>query len=233
MQESGEANRGYMVRPQKTSNSSSARYLVYVVSTLCAAGLAFSVLRILLPSLRVVIPVVLGWWLWRRFQNVQKTQQNALNAIFYQLIQDHQGRITVLDFAMMAKLPAATAREFLDARAKEFSAHFEVTEQGDTFYVFRTLKSYHPQPLTLEQKSPESTAHQGKQSIASEPLTQAKLAKRLGVSAGAIRRKKFSPDLAEWSKARDPDGICWMYLVQSRRFFAVEDEIKGDRSPSN
>jgi hypothetical protein len=231
------AKAGRMARPEKTSDNSSARYLAYAIGAVCTAGVAYSVLRVLLPSLRVVVPILVGWWLWRRFRSRQQGQQEALNAIFYQLIQEHQGRITVLDFAMSTKLPAIAAREFLDARAKEFSAHFEVTEQGDTFYVFRTLKSHRFQAVAQE-RPPQPLATAPEKSVApaeplAEPLTQAQLARRLGVSAGAIRRKKLSPNLADWTKNRDPQGIEWMYSIQTRRFFpaeAMENRV-GDRTP--
>ncbi|UBF28947.1 hypothetical protein K9N68_14545 [Kovacikia minuta CCNUW1] len=223
-----------MSRPDKTSDDSSVRYLVYVISALCAAGLAFSVLRILLPSLRVVVPILVGWWLWQRFRNFQKSQQDALNAIFYQLIQEHQGRVTVLDFAMSTQLSAVAAREFLDARAKEFSAHFEVTEQGDTFYVFRTLRSYPFQPSAAKPTNPQSIVSEKISPLPAEPLTQAQLARRLGVNADTIRRKKFSSDLAAWTQTRDPDGFGWMYVVQTRRFLPSETvETKESNSPDS
>jgi hypothetical protein len=227
------AKAGRMARPEKTSENSSAHYLAYTVGAFCTAGLAYSVLRVLLPSLRVVVPILVGWWLWRRFRSARQGQQETLNAIFYQLIQEHQGRITVLDFAMSTKLPAIAAREFLDARAKEFSAHFEVTEQGDTFYVFRTLKSHRFQAVVQEQPPLEAAKVSEKSVASADPLTQAQLARRLGVSAGAIRRKKFSPNLAAWTKSRDPQGIEWMYSVQTRRFFPAEAmENEGDdRAP--
>ncbi|MGA7933043.1 MAG: hypothetical protein WCA35_05805 [Kovacikia sp.] len=217
-----------MARPDKIGDRSSAHYLAYTVSALCTAVLAFSVLRMLLPSLRVVVPVLVGWWLWRWFRTTQKNQQDNLNAVFYQLIQEHQGRITILDFSMSAKLPAIAAREFLDARAKEFSAYFEVTEQGDTFYVFRTLRSSPSQGIGQTQ-SLQETGLAKQTTTFSEPLTQAQLARRLGVSADAIRRKKRLPVLTEWSRTRDPEGISWVYLVQTQRFLPAE-RLECDRT---
>ncbi len=229
-----------MARSDKTTDSSSARYLIYLVTILGSAGLMVSLLRVLLPLLQVLLPVGVGWWIWRRYQITQKTQTTTLNSIFYQLLQEHQGRITVLDFAIAARLSASSAREFLDLRAKEFAAHFEVTEQGDVFYLFPLSQSplfqtatAVPTTVTATTVAPAQTVslkHTGNDdhpgacthhSPLLEPLTQAQLARRLGVSAGAISRKKLLPELVEWTKSRDPDGIGWAYLAQSRRFLPL------------
>ncbi len=50
------------------------------------------------------------------------------------------GQITLLDFAMTAEITAIAARHYLDSRAQEFAARFEVTEQGDVVYVFSSLQ---------------------------------------------------------------------------------------------
>lgn len=45
------------------------------------------------------------------------------------------------------------------------------------------------------------------------PLTQSALAKRLGISDKAIQkhRQKGKESFAQWSRARDPDGIAWTW----------------------
>jgi hypothetical protein len=212
-----------MVKPEKLDTESiSARHLFYVVGLLGTAGLAFALLRIVLPLLQVILPLGMGWWLWTRWQKRIKKQQDSLDAAFYEFLQAHQGQITVLDFAMTAQLPASIAREYLDSKAREFAAHYEVTERGDVYYWFPTLKSPRFQ---AEERSPilQKTPLLDEQTISpTRSLTQAELARRLGVSAGAIRRRKLSTDLAEWSQSRDPDGVRWVYLAQTRRFFPLE-----------
>lgn len=201
--------------------SSSARYLGYVIGGFVTVGITFTLLRMLLPVLRVLIPVMIGGWIWRRWQEAQRNQQEHLNDIFYQLIREHQGRITVLDFAMNTKLPAIAAREYLDDRAKEFAAHFEVTERGDVFYLFPTLKAWGSQSSNPFSIHPKVEPQGNENSLTGEALTQAQLARRLGVSAGVVSRKKLAPDLAEWTRNRDPDGVAWAYLEQSRRFLPM------------
>lgn len=77
----------------------------------------------------------------RRFQQQQKQQQELLNSLFYQLIEENQGRITTLDLAMKAKLPANVVQEFLDRQATDFSAHYEITDLGGIIYYFPTAVS--------------------------------------------------------------------------------------------
>lgn len=212
-----------MARSDKSGDESSPNYLIYTAAILGTAGLAVSLVRALLPLLQIALPVGIGWWVWRRYQLTQKKQQDTLNTIFYQLLQDHQGRITVLDFAMASRLPAIAAREFLDARAMDFTAHFEVTERGDVVYLFPTLKAPDQQPMPQPERFHELPAvspHEIERSA--EALTQAQLARRLGVSAGMISRRKLSPDLPEWTKTRDPDGVGWAYLAQAQRFLPVK-----------
>jgi hypothetical protein len=88
--------------------------------------------------------LTLGGWLAlslyrhnRQEKKVIKQQASEnLQSIFYQMIQKNNGRVTVLGFAMQSELPAASAKEFLDARAKEFNANFKVSEDGGVSYHF-------------------------------------------------------------------------------------------------
>ncbi|MDJ0703759.1 MAG: hypothetical protein QNJ46_10810 [Leptolyngbyaceae cyanobacterium MO_188.B28] len=92
------------------------------------------IIKILLPWLMLGGVVALGWWLWRRRQlEIRRRQQ-----VFYGLLQTHQGRVSVLDFAIAANLSAHESKVFLDHRAEEFLANFEVTEKGDMLYVFNS-----------------------------------------------------------------------------------------------
>lgn len=96
-------------------------------------------LRLLLPVLIVGGLGVGGYWLWRQWQNQRQKQQRRqtrLNAKFYQLLRQQQGRISVLDFAMSAKLEGTAAQAYLNDQAQAFSAYFETTGQGDIIYVF-------------------------------------------------------------------------------------------------
>ncbi|MBZ8178786.1 hypothetical protein [Oscillatoria salina] len=52
------------------------------------------------------------------------------------MLAENHGKITVMDLARKANLSAAVAKEYLDSKAKEFDADFEVSESGKISYKF-------------------------------------------------------------------------------------------------
>ena len=89
-----------------------------------------------------------GWWRQRRWQ--RQNQQRELNQAFYELIQAQQGKVTILELAMKTHLTGEEARCYLDDRAREFSALFEVGDQGEMIYLFPNSK--HDESLRVEGK---------------------------------------------------------------------------------
>ncbi|MGB7444665.1 MAG: hypothetical protein WA919_26660 [Coleofasciculaceae cyanobacterium] len=51
-----------------------------------------------------------------------------------------------------------------------------------------------------------------------QELTQADLARRLGVSSSTIGKRKSKPDFRQWSIDKDPDSIPWRYDEKTKRF---------------
>lgn len=106
---------------------------IYVLDYTARQSLIFGV-----PTL------ILGGWLslslFRQSQQEKKAlnQQvnNHLQSIFYQMLQDNNGRMTVAGFAIRSQLPPLTAREYLDEKAKEFNANYKVSEDGAISYQF-------------------------------------------------------------------------------------------------
>lgn len=224
-----------MAKATSTDVGGLIRAFIFVCAALGAIGLVLMLIRQLLPLLQIALPLLLvGWW-WQRRRRLQTRQQSRLHDVFYRLLQAHHGRITLLDFAMTAAIPAIAARHYLDNRAKEFAARFEVTEQGDVVYVFSSLQwgrstasatPLKPIPLRPRPSSPtdEAIAHDNAASATlPASLTQAELAKRLGVAAKTISRKKHSPLLSDWTQTRDPDGMGWSYVAQTQRFIPISD----------
>lgn len=88
--------------------------------------------------------VGLGGWLalslYRQSKNEKKALQQQtderLQSIFYRMIQENSGRVTLLGFAMQSQIPAPEARDFLDSKAKEFNANFRISEEGAISYHF-------------------------------------------------------------------------------------------------
>lgn len=90
------------------------------------------------PSL--ILGSWLGWGLYLQSKNEKKALQQQLSdrlqSVFYDMIQNNDGRITVLGFAMQSQLPAIVARKYLDEKAQEFQANFKVSEEGSVSYHF-------------------------------------------------------------------------------------------------
>lgn len=77
-----------------------------------------------------------GFLLWRLRQQNQKEISDRLQDIFFQLIKENQGNITVLRFAMETKLSGEAAKKYLDGQVKEFNGTLEVSDRGDISYQF-------------------------------------------------------------------------------------------------
>ncbi|MEA5601744.1 hypothetical protein [Nostoc sp. UHCC 0252] len=91
-----------------------------------------------IPSLTLGTWLALGLYRQSRQEKKALNQQvsDRLQSLFYEMLQDNHGRVTVLGFAMQSKLPAAHARQYLDEKAKEFNANFKVNEEGAVSYHF-------------------------------------------------------------------------------------------------
>jgi large subunit ribosomal protein L7/L12 len=90
-----------------------------------------------------------GWMAWRLHQQGKNKRRDRLQSIFYELLKQSKGQITVLQLAMEAKLSGTEARQFLNEQAREFNANFEVNDQGEIFYFFNIGATY-SQPQYLE-----------------------------------------------------------------------------------
>ena len=51
-----------------------------------------------------------------------------------------------------------------------------------------------------------------------EALPGRALERRLRVSRNTLVWWRAKPEFAEWSRAKDPEGIAWMYDVASKRY---------------
>jgi hypothetical protein len=109
------------------------RDALYFLETTSRNGMIFGI-----PTL------VLGGWLslglYRQGKQekkaLQKQTSDRLQSLFYQMVLENHGRVTLLGFAMQSELPATTAKEFLDERARDFNANFKVSEDGIVSYYF-------------------------------------------------------------------------------------------------
>ena len=89
-------------------------------------------------------PTALGGWLaWGLRQEHQRklTAQSAaendrLQSVFFRVLEENRGETTILRLAKEAKISGEEARAYLDRKAVEFDATFEVGEQGEITYQF-------------------------------------------------------------------------------------------------
>ena len=92
-----------------------------------------------LPALLIfgAPPVAMGAGLlaWS-FNSKPLGQPKRLKQTFFRLLQEDNGKVTLLRFAIETGLEAKEARAYLDERALEFNATFEATAQGAVVYVF-------------------------------------------------------------------------------------------------
>lgn len=200
---------------ESSNTSSSNTYVSHVLTAFLAIALVVAIVRALLPVLSVVVPLAIGAWAWNWTRKRQKHHRETLDGVFYEFLQNHGGRVTVLDFALTAHLPAREAKYYLDDRAREFAAHFQVSDRGDVIYSFQTLKGVgarDPVAIVLDTSQPDNDS-------LIEPLSQVQLARRLNLSPATIRRRKNEVNFSEWSKNKDPQGISWIYSEQSQRFY--------------
>ena len=87
---------------------------------------------------------ILGGWLALSLYNQKRQEKQALTqkineqlqSTFYRMVLENEGRVTVFKFAMHSQLPAASAKEYLDQKAKEFNADYTVSEDGGISYYF-------------------------------------------------------------------------------------------------
>ncbi|BAY22495.1 hypothetical protein NIES2100_22580 [Calothrix sp. NIES-2100] len=96
-----------------------------------------------LTILTVPSTVLGGWLSWSLLQQKRKEQallvaseQKRLDLVFLELIDNNAGSITVFQLAQSSEIPIQEAKQYLDEKAKELNATFEVNEQGNILYRF-------------------------------------------------------------------------------------------------
>ncbi|BBD62981.1 hypothetical protein NIES2109_58310 (plasmid) [Nostoc sp. HK-01] len=87
--------------------------------------------------------IIGGWLSWSLVQQNRQEQallvaskQQRLQSVFLGLIEQNAGRITVLELAKNADISTQFAKQYLDEKALELSADFEVSENGNISYRF-------------------------------------------------------------------------------------------------
>lgn len=96
-----------------------------------------------LTILTIPSTVMGGWLSWSLVQQKKREQtllieseQKRIEFVFLELIENNSGKITVLQLARNAQISTQSAKEYLDEKAKELGANFEVNEDGNVSYRF-------------------------------------------------------------------------------------------------
>jgi serine/threonine-protein kinase len=83
------------------------------------------------------------WFVWdlsrqnkQQKENVEEKENERLRQIFYDLITQGAGKITIISFAQKANISGEEAKTYLDEKAQEFGADFEVSNTGSIIYKF-------------------------------------------------------------------------------------------------
>ncbi len=53
-------------------------------------------------------------------------------------------------------------------------------------------------------------------------LLQSELAKRLDVHSSTVYKRRDDPDFPEWSRSKDPEGIAWQFIPDTKQFCPME-----------
>ncbi|WP_071518638.1 hypothetical protein [Geitlerinema sp. PCC 9228] len=72
----------------------------------------------------------------REAQREQEKEDQRLRKIFFNLVQQQGGEITVFQFSVAAQISGKLARKYLDKFAGEYNATFRVDNRGNVIYTF-------------------------------------------------------------------------------------------------
>ncbi len=81
-----------------------------------------------------------------------------------------------------------------------------------------------PSSESLNESQPdakEEPIHKG--SEFTESMTDAKMASRLRVKTATLGKAKKRTDFSSWSKSKDPEGIAWQWVPESKCFLSLEN----------
>ncbi len=70
----------------------------------------------------------------------ENKQKRRLDEAFYQLLENQNSQISLIQLAASARVEAQVAQQYLDQQVKIFSAILDVDDEGDTFYRFPRLR---------------------------------------------------------------------------------------------
>ncbi|MGB5962841.1 MAG: hypothetical protein WBG73_19540 [Coleofasciculaceae cyanobacterium] len=77
-----------------------------------------------------------GWLAFGKSKGGRKDKGDRLKSIFFQLLMEDNGRISVMQFAKATQISKEEARKYLEEKAKEFNATAKSDDRGGVSYYF-------------------------------------------------------------------------------------------------
>lgn len=91
----------------------------------------------------------------REKREQKEKERQRLRQIFFDLVQQQDGIITLFQFAIAAQSSGKLAQKYLDEFAQEYNATYQVDEEGNIFYRFNLLEK--PEQENCNSDSQEET----------------------------------------------------------------------------
>ncbi len=76
------------------------------------------------------------WGLRKKQEQLEKERYSQIETTFLELLQENNGQITAINFAIVTKLSLEESKQYLDNKAKLLNADFNVSEEGNISYQF-------------------------------------------------------------------------------------------------
>ncbi|MGF1541870.1 MAG: hypothetical protein ACFCU5_15720 [Pleurocapsa sp.] len=118
----------------------------------------------------------------------------------YQLAANDSKKYPLKGIAQLAK----------EQQSQKDSEESTVTKSGSVAQLTKPETATEEQ-VTSEENNPLSID-------ISRGLIQAELAKRLDVNSSTVGRRKSDPDFPEWSQSKDPEGLAWEYIAETKMY---------------
>lgn len=76
------------------------------------------------------------WGLRKKKEGLAIDQHRQIETTFLELIQANNGKVTAINFAIATKLSLDESKQYLDKKAAQLNANFDVNEDGGISYQF-------------------------------------------------------------------------------------------------
>jgi hypothetical protein len=125
----------------------------------------------------------------------------------------------VVDQSESLQIATATSSQVNKSEALDTTAASDLQGKPQSELIDRENIETELIPSTLEHKNPEQPGEKiSEPSSSTTPMTQADLAKRLGVATSTIGRMQSKSNFLEWSQQKDPDSIAWIKSKETKLF---------------